>query len=620
MNRNSPNHAIGRNNGWPLQLVVFGNFQPRDDGARSPLQETNAYAVDKDSFDEVLSKVVGNLSLRIRQSDTLLFEKEWIHLPLRSIRSFRPEGVADGVPELHELLDTRKRMADFADGKLSIKELRSHLSGIQKGERILERVQAAPSAQKPKSRRTVRYGLVSSENTKAAKADDIVESILGIVDLPVANQSKSAALPTTPEIKSLIPEIGKTSAAAESEKAGEARVILGELNAMICAGVDRILHHPEFRRLEALWRGLKLLVDRTDFREPIRIEIRSCTMENLVDSFAIFADQVESRGGLEADTVVLAAYEFNRSSRDMEILRRLSEMAEDLQTLLISSVGLEFFGFESAGEFERVSCLGAIFDQTEYVKWRALREAESSRWLTLLFNRFLLRYPYAPEQVRIRGFDYSETPSTSPDGTYLWGNPVWGIGSLLTRRFAASGDCVDIAGWKNGLIEDLPIREVRLENGDAFQSGIEVNICEDKLADLVREGIAALFSKINTDSAALLSAPTTHLPDRYGNEKETKESCLRVLLPYQLFVSRIAVCARRLAGAISPGLAPDTVGALIKEILLEFVPGRRNTEAVEVEISESEQYPKYYDVNLMLLPDRVGWDLPPVQMQLRVGR
>ncbi len=623
-NRYSTDQDIGnlsRFEGWPLHLVIFGEFQPGEDCGRRISQELKAYPVDKESFDEILSKAVGNLWLKIPDSDIYPFEKQMIHLPVRSMRSFHPETVAETVPELRELLALRKRVAELANGKISLEVFQSQVRGLREGTRILERLQPAGrnSIQKPKSGKTGRKRSPAGKKHISAQADDLVDSILGIADLP--DSGSGPAIPVEiPEIKNLISEIGKAGSTGVTRESGKIREIFLELDKALSSAVERILHHPEFRRLESLWRGLKLLVDRTDFREPISIEIRVCAKEDLPDSFRIYADQAESRGGLDSDTVVLVACEFNRSSRDIKILRQLSETAESLQVPVISSVGLNFFGFESTMDFERLSSLRGILDQTGYEKWKSMRETEPSRWLTLLFNRFLLRYPYGPDHIRVKAFDYTETLPASPMPAYLWGNPVWGIGSLLTRQFAATGNCLDITGWQRGLIQDLPIREVQLAGGETAQCPLEVNISEDLLADIAKAGIIALVSRMNTDSAVILSVPTVHLPERYSDEKETRRARLRALLSYQLFVSRIAICARRLAGAISPGLAPDTVASLIKEIVTEFVPGRSDAEAVEAEIRESEGYPEYYDVDLTLRPERAGWGLPPIKMQLRVKR
>jgi type VI secretion system ImpC/EvpB family protein/type VI secretion system ImpB/VipA family protein len=612
--------SLSKSQGWPLRLVIFGEFQPGKDSGRKPSQGSQAYAIDKDSFDEVLSKVAGDLLLEMPNSGIYSFEKQWIRLPLRNMRSFHPANVAEAIPELSELLTLRKRVTELANGKLSFDEFQSQVKGLRGGTRILGQLRPSTPLPMQKSKNGQTNRKEPTHGRRAStQADEIVDSILGIVDLP-----DSASGPAIPqeisEIGKLIAEIGGSGPSGGQSKPGKAREIILELDKILSSGVERILHHPEFRRLESLWRGLKFLVDRTDFREPISIEIRVCSKEDLPDSLITFVNQIESQGGLDSDVVVLIACEFDKSPKDIKVLRQLAETAENLQVPVISSVGLSFFGFESARDFERSSFLGAIFNQKEYAKWRSLREAESSRWLTLLFNRFLLRYPYGRDRIRVKAFDFTETLPASPTAAYLWGNPVWGIASLLTKQFAATGNCLDFTGWQRGLIQDIPIREVQIQSGVVVQCPLEVNISEDSLADLTKGGIAVLVSRINTDSAAVLSAPTVHLPERYSDEEETRRTRLRASLPYQLFVSRIVVCAQRLAGSIVPGLAPDTAGTLIKEILAGFVPGRSDPDAVEVSVSENERHPEYYDVNLTLRPDQAGWNFPPIQMQLRVNR
>ena len=44
------------------------------------------------------------------------------------------------------------------------------------------------------------------------------------------------------------------------------------LDEKISHQVDEILHNEKFQEMESAWRGLKLLVERTDFRENIKIE------------------------------------------------------------------------------------------------------------------------------------------------------------------------------------------------------------------------------------------------------------------------------------------------------------------------------------------------------------
>ncbi len=49
--------------------------------------------------------------------------------------------------------------------------------------------------------------------------------------------------------------------------------MLVELDKKISSQMDEILHDSKFQAMESSWRGLKLFVDRTDFRENNKVEI-----------------------------------------------------------------------------------------------------------------------------------------------------------------------------------------------------------------------------------------------------------------------------------------------------------------------------------------------------------
>ena len=49
--------------------------------------------------------------------------------------------------------------------------------------------------------------------------------------------------------------------------------MLVELDRKISGQMDEIMHNVTFQEMESSWRSLKLLVDRTDFRENIKIQM-----------------------------------------------------------------------------------------------------------------------------------------------------------------------------------------------------------------------------------------------------------------------------------------------------------------------------------------------------------
>src|SRR5260370_30177944 len=109
-----------------------------------------------------------------------------------------------------------------------------------------------------------------------------------------------------------------------SEKVDKAMVdlMIAEIDTRLSAQVNEILHHPEFQKLESAWRSLKFLVDRTDFRENIRIEILNVSKEDLLTDFedapevsksglyrTIYSNEYGIHGG-KPDALVYAECEF----------------------------------------------------------------------------------------------------------------------------------------------------------------------------------------------------------------------------------------------------------------------------------------------------------------------
>src|SRR5262249_4187963 len=49
--------------------------------------------------------------------------------------------------------------------------------------------------------------------------------------------------------------------------------------------LDEVMHAPQFQQLESAWRGLKFVVDHTDFRENIKVEVVNVSKDDLRTDF-----------------------------------------------------------------------------------------------------------------------------------------------------------------------------------------------------------------------------------------------------------------------------------------------------------------------------------------------
>lgn len=60
---------------------------------------------------------------------------------------------------------------------------------------------------------------------------------------------------------------------------------IAELDYQISRQLDAVMHHDAFQQVESAWRGLKSLVDRTDFRQNVKIEVLDVSKDDLRQDF-----------------------------------------------------------------------------------------------------------------------------------------------------------------------------------------------------------------------------------------------------------------------------------------------------------------------------------------------
>lgn len=178
---------------------------------------------------------------------------------------------------------------------------------------------------------------------------------------------------------------------------------IAELDRQISRQLDTVMHHPEFQQVESLWRGLKHLVDRTDYRQNVRTEILDIAKEDLRQDFEDAPEIVQS--GLywhtytaEYDTpggepvgAVISSYEFDASAQDMALLRNISKVSAAAHMPFIGAVGPKFFLKDSMEEVAAIKDIGNYFDRAEYIKWKSFRDTDDARYIGLTLPRVLGR-------------------------------------------------------------------------------------------------------------------------------------------------------------------------------------------------------------------------------------
>ena len=328
---------------------------------------------------------------------------------------------------------------------------------------------------------------------------------------------------------------------------------ISQIDQKLSRQLDAIMHHPEFQEIESTWRGLKFLVDRTDFRRNVKIELLDVSKDDLRQDFEdapeinqtgfyrhTYIQEYDTPGG-EPLGVTISNYEFDRGPQDIALLRNVSKVAAAAHMPFLASVGPKFFGKENMEEVAAIKDIANYFDRAEYTKWNSFRETDDSRYIGLTLPRVLARLPYGPETVPVRSFNYIEDVKGPDHDRYLWANASFAFAANMVQSFISNGWCVQIRGPQaGGLVEDLPIHLYDLGTGNQMKIPTEVLIPETREFEFANLGFIPLSFYKNRDYACFFSANSTQKPAQYETKEATANSRINSRLPYIFLLSRIA--------------------------------------------------------------------------------
>lgn len=331
---------------------------------------------------------------------------------------------------------------------------------------------------------------------------------------------------------------------------------IAEIDQKLSSQLDAILHNPELQKLESAWRSLKYLVDKTDFRENIKIEILSVDKQELLEDFedapevtksglykTVYTAEYGQFGGQPYGNII-ANFDFGPGPQDIKLLQYVAAVAAMAHAPFVAAAGPQFFGVDSFNELPNLKDLHAVFEGPQYTKWQSFRESEDARYVALTLPRFLLRLPYGRDTQPVKAFNYEENVSATHDH-YLWGNAAFAFATRLTDSFAKYRWCSNIIGpMGGGTVEDLPLHQFEAMGAVQTKIPTEVLVSERREFELAEEGFIALTMRKGSDNACFFSANSVQKPKNFGISEEGKNAELNyklgTQLPYMYVANRLA--------------------------------------------------------------------------------
>ena len=329
---------------------------------------------------------------------------------------------------------------------------------------------------------------------------------------------------------------------------------IAQIDAMLSAQLNEIMHHDDFQKLEATWRGMRYLIMNSETGSTLKLRVLNASKKELLsdaekatefDQSALFKKVYEEEygtfGGNPYGLLICDQY-FGRHPQDTSLLLKLANVASASHAPLLAGVDARMMDMDSFTELPDPRDLGKIFESSELIKWRSFRDHPDSRYVGLAMPHILLRLPYGPDTVPVDEFNFVEDVDGTDHSKYLWGNAAWALGARMTDAFAKHGWCAAIRGVEGGgLVEGLPVHTYKAADGDiVVKPPTETAITDRREKELSDLGFIPLCYSKDTDYAAFFATQSANKPIKYDTPEATANADLSSQLQYIMAASRFA--------------------------------------------------------------------------------
>lgn len=273
-----------------------------------------------------------------------------------------------------------------------------------------------------------------------------------------------------------------------------------------------VLHHPEFQRLEAAWRGVYWLVSRLAF-EPGRLELHLLDVcrDEIVNDIAQAGESLEQAGlfrrlvSREPWSLVVSELAFGPEPADITLLADLGAIAAHAGGPLLAGASPALLGLHT---FQDTPDPRDWPDA--YAAWSALRASAVAPWIGLAAPRLLLRQPYGRRSDPIESFDFEELGNARQHDHYLWGSGALGAALLIAESFDEDGWAMTPGDRLD--IDDLPVHTFQEGGESRMQPCAEALLGERGYTALLEAGVMPLMSAKHRGAVRLLRLQSVASP------------------------------------------------------------------------------------------------------------
>lgn len=408
------------------------------------------------------------------------------------------------------------------------------------------------------------------------------------------------------------------------------QAMIAAIDAKLTEQVNKILHHPDYQKLESAWRGLHYMVNNTETDEHLKIRVMDISKQELAKNLKKFKgaawdqspmfkkiyEQEYGQFGGEPFGAIVGDYHFDHTPPDVELLGEMAKIAASAHAPFITGANPSLMQMESWQELANPRDLTKIFLTPEYAGWRSLRESDDSKYLGLCMPRFLARTPYGAKTNPVEEFDFEEDVAGADHSKYAWANAAYAMATNINRSYKLYGWGSRIRGIESGgAVENLPLHTFPSDDGGVDQKcPTEIAISDRREAELSKAGLLSMIHRKNSDFAAFIGAQSLNKPAEYDDPDATANANLAARLPYLFACNRFAHYLKCIVrDKVGSFKERDEMQRWLNKWITNYVDGdpansseetkaRKPLAAAEVIVEEVEGNPGYYTSKFFLRP------------------
>ncbi|WP_444902341.1 type VI secretion system contractile sheath domain-containing protein [Microbulbifer sp. SSSA007] len=467
-NKKGRNMDLGTDN---LKVAIIGDFSGRASRRQcepDTIAERRVYLLNRDTFEGVFADLGVSLQLPVMEKPLFLPCFDDLH----------PDYLYSRLPLFKKFIELEQRLRDPVQFQQAAEEIQ----------------QWKPELREP-----------STEATSYSADQSFLDEILAAGRERHARENGNSL-----EVDQLIKDI----VAPYVQKSADPRQ--GEyLDALTEATSDvmrKLMHHSDFRQLEASWLSLQFLLRRLEEHPNLQLYLIDISKEELLADFASAESDLENSqvfkllveretvSGSRPYNLVLGDFYITDEERDLHLLIDLSTIAEAAGSALLLGGDTKLAGCPNlAGSVDPDDWYYPLSERFAE-SWQAVREYSGSEYVALAAPRFMLRLPFGSETSTTEHFDFEELTPEQGHQYYLWGNSVYLLALAICQGFSASGR---LRAPSSATYESLPLHLRKLPQGQWITPCAEALLTDRGATRFMQAGLSTMRSVQGRDQIIL---------------------------------------------------------------------------------------------------------------------